>query len=192
MVDVHNRRCSFTSCTKRPSFNVDGVKVAAYCKQHADDGMVNVYHKRCSYASCSSYPSYNVASSKTAAYCKLHAADGMLDVRSRRSCLHTSCILRPAWGALTDSVATACTHHKGDIVGCPVVNFRARCKVAGCVKASRWGLHGRQPTHCGEHGPLQNELSCTMGASLSTRSDRSPPCHPERRPAAQFKTECSF
>ena len=42
MVHVPARRCSHDSCTKRPSFNVEGSKTAVYCKQHAEDGMVNI------------------------------------------------------------------------------------------------------------------------------------------------------
>lgn len=191
MVDVHNKRCYFTSCTKRPSFNIDGIKVAMYCKQHADDGMVNVYHRSCSHATCSAYPSYSVVGSKTAVYCRVHAEEGMVDVRSRR-CSHISCIRRPAWGVLTESAPTVCTHHKGDIVGGPVINFRVGCKVAGCVKASRWGLDGRQPTYCGFHGPLEDGLACTVGTSRRKRSDHSTSYHPESEPPLRLKTECLF
>ncbi|CAN0537673.1 unnamed protein product, partial [Scytosiphon promiscuus] len=34
-------RCSHASCTRQPKYNVMGSK-AAYCKQHASDGMVDV------------------------------------------------------------------------------------------------------------------------------------------------------
>ena len=48
-----------------------------------------------------------------------------------------------------------CGYHKSDILGSPVINFRARCKLAGCGKISSWGQGGKQLTHCPDHGPLE-------------------------------------
>ena len=45
---------------KAPSFNVEGSKTAAYCTQHAADGMVNVYRRRYSNESCMKEPSLDV------------------------------------------------------------------------------------------------------------------------------------
>ncbi|CAN0532641.1 unnamed protein product, partial [Laminaria digitata] len=46
MVDVRNKSCLHDSCTKRPGYNFKGTK-AAYCRQHAGDGMVDVRSKHC-------------------------------------------------------------------------------------------------------------------------------------------------
>ena len=59
-------------------------KIAAYCRQHAEDGMLDVRSKRCSYKSCTTWPSFNVKGSKTGAYCRQHAEDGMVDVSNKR------------------------------------------------------------------------------------------------------------
>ena len=141
-----------------------GNQAAAYCKAHAEDGMVDVFSRRCSYTSCSSKPRFNVEGSKTPAYCGKHAVGGMVIVH-RKHCSHNLCTRRRAWGMLNDGAATVCYRHKSDIMGGPVVNFRARCKVTGCRKESRWGFDGRQPTHCREHGPLEDGLECNVSAA---------------------------
>ncbi|CAN0509465.1 unnamed protein product, partial [Scytosiphon promiscuus] len=47
MVNVRNKKCLHTSCTKRPLYNFEGNRGGVYCKQHAEDGMVNVAFKVC-------------------------------------------------------------------------------------------------------------------------------------------------
>ena len=121
-------RCSHDSCTRQASFNVEGSKKAAYCKQHAKDGMVDVRHKRCS---------------------------------------HDSCTRHPLWGVLADGVATVCAYHKSDLLDGPVINFAVSCKAVGCGKSSKWGLGGKQPTHCPDHGPLEEGLVRTVGTARS-------------------------
>ena len=164
MVDVRSRRCTVDLCTKRPRFNVEGSKTAVYCKQHAQGGMVNVHVKHCLRDSCSRGASYNIEGSTTAAYCKQHAVEGMVAVRCQ-CCSHDGCTRLPSWGVPTQGAPTVCAHHKSDIVGDRVINFRARCKVPGCSRVSRWGLLGVQPTHCPEHGILANGLVCTVGTA---------------------------
>ena len=181
MVDVISKSCSHVSCTRRPSFNFEGHKLAEYCKQHAEDGMVNVISRRCLRDTCTSQPTFNDKGSKMAKYCKRHADDGMVDVRSK-VCALDSCSMQPGWGLLTNDAPTACLRHKSDIVGGPVINFKARCKVERYTKASRWGLHGKQPTHCCDHGPFNNGLVRTVGAARRKRGSR--PC--------RVKTECFF
>ena len=68
---------------KQPSFNVEGSKLAAYCKQHPEGSMVNAYSRRCSYFACTKPPRYNVKESKIATYFNQHAADDIVDVRAR-------------------------------------------------------------------------------------------------------------
>ena len=163
-MDVRSRRCSYDSCTKQSNFNVEGSTTAVYCKAHAEEGMVNVCARRCLYDSCMKRPTLNYEGSTTAALCKEHAEEGMVDVTSRR-CSHKSCTKWPSWGVSTDGSATVCTLHKNDIMDGYAINFRAGCKVVGCYKVSRWGLSGEQPTHCTEHGPLEDGLFCTVPTS---------------------------
>ena len=67
-MDVRRRRCCYEFCRTDPSFNVEGSKTTAYCKQHAQDGMVGVSRKRCLHEFCRKRPSFNVEGSKSAAY----------------------------------------------------------------------------------------------------------------------------
>lgn len=166
MVDVRSRRCAHDSCTKQSNFNVEGSATARYCKAHAEEGMVNVCARRCLYDSCMRRPTLNHKGTSTAALCKEHAEEGMVDVTSRR-CSHESCTKWPSWGVLTNGVATVCPLHKSDIMDAYAVNFRAGCKVVGCYKRSRWRPSGKQPTHCVEHGPLNDGLVCAV---FTTRS----------------------
>ena len=209
MVDVINRRCSFGPCTKRPKIYIGGSKTAAgYCTQHAEDQMVDVCTRRCSYDSCTRQPNFNVEGSKTPKYCKEHAVDGTVNVLDRGSsaaedgmvgvdpttkrCSHHSCTRRAVFGMLTDCLATVCFRHKSDILVGPIINFRATCKAVGCCKLSRWGLDGKQPTHCPDHGLLQDGLVCTLPTARKKSSGLSQSHHAVPRPSVHVKTECSF
>ena len=191
MVDIRTRRCSHDLCTKRPSFNVEGSKRAAYCKRHAEDGMVQVSAKKCMSVSCTIRPSFNFVGNKTASCCKQHALDGMVNVFAKR-CSHAYCLKEPRWGVLADSEPTACIHHKGDILGGPVINFRRLCKVAGCNGLARWGIEDKQPTHCRHHGPRAGGLVCTVGKSRSKRSCRIPSYGAVKGLSFIVKPECFF
>ena len=193
MVNVRAKCCAYDSCTKRPNFNfsTDSRKTGVYCRQHAEDGMVDVHNRSCSHDSCKRRPNFNVESSKTAIYCRQHADEGMVDVLSKR-CSHASCSKPPTWGIATDGTATVCASHKNDLFDGLVIRFKAICKVPGCGKVARWGLDGKQPTHCHDHGPLQEGLVDTVGmyrikAGFSSSSSRAP-----RGPSHDFNTECSF
>ncbi|CAM9127289.1 unnamed protein product, partial [Laminaria digitata] len=76
MVGLCRNRCSHGSCRKQPSFNVEGSKTAATCKQHAMDGIVNVNRgRRCSSNSCTRRPRWGVLSDGAASVCSLHKSD---------------------------------------------------------------------------------------------------------------------
>ena len=60
MVNVRGKRCAHATCMKWPSFNVEGSKTPAYCKEHADDGMVNVCTRRSGTESCTAGPALGV------------------------------------------------------------------------------------------------------------------------------------
>ena len=97
MVNVDNKRCLHDYCTKVPSYNLEGVKPAVYCKQHSEDGMVGVCGRRCLHGSCTKKPSYRFEGSyrfeRPVAFCKLHAEDGPVNVRTP-CCVHDSCTTR--------------------------------------------------------------------------------------------------
>ena len=173
MVDVVSKLCAQDGCTKRPNFNFEGSKTALYCKQHAEDGMVDVRNRRCLHGSCRSRPTFNAEGSKTAIYCKTHAEDDMVNVLSKR-CSHNSCPRMPTWGLPITGTATVCARHKDDILGSPVINFKVPCKMAGCKRLSKWGLAGKQPSHCPHHGSREPGLECTVSGE-SSRGRRLPP-----------------
>ena len=126
-----------------------------------------------------------------AALCKLHADNSMLNVGTKR-CIHISCLTGPGWDVLTDSDAMACLRHKGDLLGGPVIDFTAKCRVAGCRRVSRWGENEKQLTHCCGHGPLTGGLAYTVARARSKTSSRNPSTGALRGPSFHVKTECLF
>ena len=161
MVNVTRKRCSHETCEYIASFNVEGSKTGKYCKQHADDSMININIRHCAHATCSVQPFFNIKGSMVGVYCRKHAEDGMVDVRNKR-CSHYLCKKEPSWGALAGGLGTTCDDHKSSIVNGPIINFRALCKSPGCELFSTWGLSGKQPSHCRDHGPLHDALSLTV------------------------------
>ena len=190
MVDVHTKLCSHDSCTRYPAFNIKG-KTAAYCSRHAAIGMVNVRGRLCLHDGCPRQPKFDVEGTRLPAYCRQHAKEGMVNVRTIR-CSHTSCTKYAAWGALVDGTRTVCGLHKGDIKDGEIICFGKRCKVAGCVKVSRWGLEGKQPTHCLDHGPLVEGFIHTLGRGRRKEVIRNSSSTVARVSSVPVKTECTF
>ena len=113
MVNVRCQRCSYSSCTTQPSFNVEGTKAAVYCKQHAKGGMVNVHYKCCSYDSCTTRSRYNFEGNSTAKYCKQHAEDGMVDI-CRKRCIFGGCQKSPSFNIKGGRSRLYCKRHAED------------------------------------------------------------------------------
>lgn len=177
---VRNIHCSRDSCSRVACFKMEGCKRAVYCSQHAEKNMVDVRSNRCRHPVCTRQASNNVEGKKTGVYCKEHAESWMANVRTNTKvyisrCSHDACRRKPSWGAPTKGAPTVCARHKNDLRGGLVFNFRVSCKVVGCSKASRWGLDGKQPTHCPEHSHLGDGLVCTlMTAGAKSGPSRSP------------------
>ena len=71
-----------------------------------------------------------------------------------KQCSHDSCIRFPEGGAVTDALTSACVRHMSDLPFGLAINFPARREGTGCQKRSKWGIEGKQPTHCPDHGGL--------------------------------------
>ena len=109
MVNVRSPRCLDDSCSKQPSYNFEGCKPAACCKDHAEDDMVNVRGSRFSHASCKKEPKYNFEGSKPATYCEGFAGVGMVGVCGKRSSIKSRSFCGDARREPTDGVPTACS-----------------------------------------------------------------------------------
>ena len=192
---IRGKRCVHITCTKRPSFNVENnvesSRTAAYCKQHAQDGMVDAINIRCSHRFCTTMASFNIDGFKRPAYCKRHAEEGMVNVVSRR-CSHNSGTRAPSWGVPTDFRASLRVRHKGDLQGGQLIHFEAVCQEAFCGKRSRWGIRGKKPTHCQRHGPAKDGLVFSTGTPVIKRVRRSPSHCGLTPPQSELKTECMF
>lgn len=192
MVNVRGKRCSDTTCSRTPSFNVESCKTRAYCKQHATNDMINVRDKRWSHDTCSKLPCFNIAGSKERIYCMQHAEAGMVNVNQRKRCSEDACKKRPSWGLLAGGAATACAGHEEKIVDGPAVNFKAECAEAGCRAYSTWGYGGQQPSHCREHGPMKDGLVYSVRIDSSKCIPRVASYAALQVASFQVKAECQF
>lgn len=109
-----------------------------------------------------------------------------------KRCSDTSCLKRLEWGVLTEREATACLHHNGDILGGHVVDFGLSCNVAGCRRVAYWGIEGKQPTHCSDHGSAEGGLVCTVGRVRRRGSSGGPSCGVVKAPSFHGMSECYF
>ncbi|CAM9668824.1 unnamed protein product [Laminaria digitata] len=98
----------------------------------------------------------------------------------------------PQWGVLPDDSASVCARHKSDLRAGPVINFRARCNMVGCQKSSRWGLDGKPPTHCPDHGRLTDGLVRTVGRARSTTPHGISSYGALRGVSVHVKAQCLF
>ena len=87
---------------------------------------------------------------------------------------------------------TACADHKSNNLDGPVINFRAPCEAAGCERFSTWGLSGKQPSHCRDHGPFKDGLVLTVRTNHSNSVPRNSSYHAVEDPPSQVKAECYF
>ncbi|CAM9647599.1 unnamed protein product [Laminaria digitata] len=90
-------------------------------------------------------------------YCKLHAEDGVDNFCTKRSPNDSCTVVGASWRAEPDDVPTVCARLKREILDDPVtsVSVEALCEASGCLKRSRWGIHGEQRTHCLDHALLE-------------------------------------
>ena len=120
---------------KAPTYNFEGSKPAAYCKQHAENGMVNVRSKRCLHDSCERQSGFNYKGCKTPAYCKQHAEEGMVSVRSQR-CLQDSCRRGANFNIDNSKIPAYCKQHaaKGMVDICVTRSLIRSCEVVGAAR----------------------------------------------------------
>lgn len=130
---------------------------------------------------------------RRAAYlrCKELAEASVIDVRHNvRS--HDTCTVRTSWGAMANGMATACADHTSCIVDGPVIDNQTLCTVADCVNISTWGLSGKQPTHCRDHGPLTTDRILAIQRNSVQSVPRSAADGDVEGPSAKVKAECYF
>jgi len=48
--------CGNHSCSKHPSYGVDGCNRREFCSEHRTDGMVDLKSKRCAHHDCNKLP----------------------------------------------------------------------------------------------------------------------------------------
>ncbi len=130
--------CSYDSCTKQPSFGVDGSNKSEFCCEHKRDGMVDLKTKRCLHHGCSTQPSFGVDGSKKKEFCSEHKRDGMVDLKNKR-CLHHGCSKQPSFGMEGSKKMEFCCEHKRD----GMVDLKSkRCGHHGCSKWPSYGVEG--------------------------------------------------
>ncbi|CAM9566336.1 unnamed protein product [Laminaria digitata] len=78
----------------------------------------------------------------------------MVNIGRQRSSNDSRTVVEAVRRVLTDGTPTACAGVKSEILDGAVttVSVETLCEAAGCLEWSRWGIDGKQPTHCLEHG----------------------------------------
>ncbi|CAN0366942.1 unnamed protein product [Laminaria digitata] len=112
MVDVRAKGCLHGACKKRPYFNIERNKTAAYCKQHALDGMVDAHHKCCSHNSCTKRSRWGLLADGAATVCVHHRTDFLdgLVINFEALCKVAGCREASRWG-LDGKQPTHCRDH---------------------------------------------------------------------------------
>ena len=152
--------------------------------------MVNKHHKRCSHQVCTKIPSFQF-DGKTTTYCRQHAEDGMVNIRNKRRS-HDSCTGQAVCGVPAGGGGTACADRKRKSLNSPTIHSRALCKVAGCEIVSTWGLSGKMPSHCCDHGPLEDGLVLAVRTSSTKTVRRRSSYSASGNPSFHVKAERSF
>ena len=100
MVDVRHKICLHSSCTAQPRFNVVGSKRAAFCKQHAENGMVKVGRKTCVHRFCTRPPTWGMLFDEDATACSRHTVvdPGGLVINFAAVCKVGGCSRTAKWG----------------------------------------------------------------------------------------------
>lgn len=113
MVNVANKICAHRDCTKRPSFGMEGSKLAEFCSAHKAVGMVDVKNKRCIHHGCTKQSGYGVPGSNKKEFCSEHKKSGMVHAKRNR-CGHHVCTKHPVFGVAGTKTAEFCSEHKAD------------------------------------------------------------------------------
>lgn len=171
--------CQFPSCSRTPSYGLEGEKRAIHCGKHRVPCMVNVISPKCVHEGCQRGPSYNDPTERKPAFCAKHRLPGMVNVVSPR-CHHPSCSRGPCYGNSVDRRAVFCSRHR--MPG--MVNVVSpRCVEEGCEKGPSYGFEGMRPSFCAKHkrdgmvnvvSPRCQEPACTRGPSYGRPEDRKP------------------
>eukprot|EP00903_Cladosiphon_okamuranus_P016606 g15319.t1 len=128
------RKCDKEGCKLRPTFGVDGTRLAQFCLSHKPDDFVNVLAKRCNGEGCRHQPSFGMPRGAPVR-CAKHRSDGMVNLSSRK-CVFPGCRVVPSFAKPGTRRASTCSAHRGpgevDIV-------TRRCHHEGCVRRPVFG-----------------------------------------------------
>ena len=112
MVTLGRGLCRHDPCKTKASFNDEGSKTAAFCKQHAENGMVNVLDRRCAHGSCNRVPRWGVSTDGAATVCDYHKSDILSGyvINFTAQCQVAGCGQLSRWG-IRDKQPTHCSNH---------------------------------------------------------------------------------
>ena len=141
-------KCIEKDCSKRATFNYDGLIKGVYCAKHKSLDMIDVKHKKCLYDGCKTRPSYNIASEKIPIYCVKHKLTDMIDIKSKR-CVYDGCKTGPNYNFITEKLPMYCAKHK--LVD--MVDIRSkRCIYDGCKTGPSYNfITEKLPIYCIKH-----------------------------------------
>lgn len=160
MVNVRQRKCKSTLCSKQPRFGSSEDSQALYCGDHKRDSDEDVVEKRsCVNVQCTSRPTFGAYGGSRPLRCKTHKEYDDVDLVSRK-CI--DCDRQPSFGIAGHS-ALYCKFHKTN----NMVNTRHRlCEQ--CDTSARYGFAGHGDIFC----TLHREIGTILNANRQCVTDK--------------------
>ena len=146
MIDIKHKKCQYTDCKKRPTFNIEGEICPRFCADHKEIRMINVVDKTCEY--CKKIPIYNIEGELKGRFCKDHKEIGMINVKDK-TCEYIGCKKIPTFNIEGEITARFCGDHKE--IG--MINVKNKtCEYIGCKKIPIFNIEGELTgCFCSEH-----------------------------------------
>jgi hypothetical protein len=142
-----SRICKMDGCDKIASYNIKGIKVRKFCKEHKSPIMVDVSSRQCIEEECIIQATYNFAGEKPN-YCKKHAHDGMIDVKNKK-CGEAGCTKQPTYNIKGETRAIRCKEHATK----DMIDMKHKsCADDTCNERPYYNFNGKlKPLYCDKH-----------------------------------------
>jgi len=148
MINVIDKICESSECSKRAVFNHLGNTSGLYCLEHKVDWMVNVKTKRCAFSGCYTTPIYNIIGESKGRFCIEHKTAEMVNVTGKR-CEFDGCSIIAQFNLPNEIAGKFCSAHKL----AEMVDIKHKCcEFSGCSKSPSYQFEGdTRPRVCFEH-----------------------------------------
>jgi len=166
------KKCEHGGCTKKPSFNSEGLRKAKFCAKHKLKGMLNVRSIRCEHNGCSNWPIFKFEGEEKYRFCVQHKEEGMVRVRNTKCCEHPGCDKTSAFNFEGERKGRFCAKHKLN----GMLNVTSiKCEHDGCSVQASFNSEGqRKVKFCVQH-KLEGMVSTRRQQNGARQNKQKPP-----------------